>query len=133
MNNETDNLQRFIRRNEELQQKANTFVAFNREVVELCKKYGFSSYKNYEDSIKAATEEYFIGGRQEPVAFKHHIRRPFITEEKALLMKKLYESNQTHEAIAEQLGVNRLLVQRWQKKGFVWSKPGRVARELVSQ
>lgn len=108
-------------------------LQFGKEVAAACKKYGFRSYKDYEQHLALGASTTIMSpltvpstGQIAPAAASG--KRPFVTEADYLKIKSM-AANTPPETIAKELNFNVLLIKRWVKKikdpKFKYVKPGK--------
>ena len=113
-------------------------LQFGKEVAAACKKYGFKSYKDYEQHLAMGASTTAMSpltvtvpatGQVAPAAASG--KRPFVTEADYLKIKSMAEAKTPPEIIAKELNFNLLLIKRWVKRindsdgKFVYVKPGK--------
>jgi len=109
-------------------------LQFGKEVAAACRKYGFRSYKDYEQHLALGASTTIMSlltvpatGQVAPAAASG--KRPFVTEQDYLKIKSMAEAKMPSEIIAKELNFNLLLIKRWVKKikdpKFKYVKPGK--------
>jgi hypothetical protein len=114
-------------------------LQFGKEVAAACKKYGFRSFKDYEQHLALGASTTAMSpltvpatGQIAPAAASG--KRPFVTEADYLKIKRMAEANTPPETIAKELNFNLLLIKRWVKRinhptiKFEYVKPGKKAK-----
>ena len=111
-------------------------LQFGKEVAAACKKYGFRSYKDYEQhlALGASTtvmSPLTVSATGQVSVTEATAKRPFVTEQDYLKIKSMAEAKTPPEIISKELNFNLLLIKRWVKRindsdgKFVYVKPGK--------